>query len=121
MSAIQDAKKKIENRAQERFQKEHAEYEESLAERKNCEEISGKKKVGKVPLPPIAGPKKHDQVNLTDEESRIMPKSGGGFEQAYNAQASIDVSTMLIVAKPCNPATKRQTRTCSGNSETKTV
>jgi hypothetical protein len=28
-----------------------------------------------------------------------MPKSGGGFEQAYNAQASVDVDTMLIVAR----------------------
>jgi len=35
-------------------------------------------------------------VNLTDAESRIMP-SHGGFEQAYNAQAAVDVETMLIV------------------------
>jgi len=34
---------------------------------------------------------------LTDEESRIMPVSGGGFEQAYNAQASVDMDTMLVV------------------------
>jgi hypothetical protein len=27
-----------------------------------------------------------------------MPKSGGGFEQAYNAQASVDIKTMLVVA-----------------------
>ncbi len=26
-----------------------------------------------------------------------MPVSGGGFEQAYNAQASVDIDTMLIV------------------------
>ncbi len=38
-----------------------------------------------------------DQVNLTDEESRIMPVSGGGLMQAYNAQASVDLDTMLIV------------------------
>ena len=36
-------------------------------------------------------------MNFTDEESRIMPVSGGGFEQAYNAQASVDMETMLIV------------------------
>ena len=36
------------------------------------------------------GPRpKTDQVNLTDEESRIMPVSGGGFEQCYNAQAGV--------------------------------
>ncbi len=42
--------------------------------------------------------KDHDQVNLTDEESRIMLVSGGGFMQAYNAQASVDLDTMLMVA-----------------------
>ena len=28
-----------------------------------------------------------------------MPTAGGGFEQAYNAQAAVDVGTMLIVAQ----------------------
>ena len=46
---------------------------------------------------PEPGVKDKDQVNLTDEESRIMPVSGGGFMQAYNAQASVDLDTMLIV------------------------
>jgi hypothetical protein len=36
-------------------------------------------------------------VNFTDEDSRIMPVSGGGFEQAYNAQATVDQGTLLIV------------------------
>lgn len=36
-------------------------------------------------------------MNLTDSESRIMP-SGSGFEQAYNAQATVDTASMLIVA-----------------------
>ena len=27
-----------------------------------------------------------------------MPVSGGGFEQAYNAQAPVDAQTMLVVA-----------------------
>ena len=27
-----------------------------------------------------------------------MPVSGGGFEQAYNAQAAVDAQTMLVVA-----------------------
>jgi hypothetical protein len=45
---------------------------------------------------PTPEPKDKDQVNLTDEESRIMPISGGGFEQGYNAQASVDNETMLV-------------------------
>lgn len=36
-------------------------------------------------------------MNLTDEESRIMRTASGGFEQAYNAQAAVDVETKLIV------------------------
>ncbi len=35
---------------------------------------------------------------MTDEESRIMKVSGGGFEQCYNAQAAVDAGTMLVVA-----------------------
>ena len=27
-----------------------------------------------------------------------MPVSGGGFEQAYNAQAAVDIESMLVVA-----------------------
>jgi hypothetical protein len=49
-------------------------------------------------------------VNLTDADSRIMPTSGGGFEQAYNAQAAVDVDTMLIVAQHVsqNPNDKQE-------------
>jgi hypothetical protein len=39
-----------------------------------------------------------DQINLTDEESRIMPAAGGGFEQCYNAQAVVAAGSMLVVA-----------------------
>jgi hypothetical protein len=34
-------------------------------------------------------PMPKDQINLTDEDSRIMPEAGGGFEQCYNAQAVV--------------------------------
>lgn len=48
-------------------------------------------------MAPDEKPKPSDQINLTDEESRIMPVSGGGFQQAYNAQAAVDMGTMLIL------------------------
>jgi len=38
-----------------------------------------KKPSGKLPRPPTQGPLLTDQINLTDEESRIMPVAGGGF------------------------------------------
>ena len=46
-----------------------------------------------MPETPDPTPKAQDQINLTDEESRIMPVSGGGFEQSYNAQAAVDDKT----------------------------
>jgi hypothetical protein len=39
-----------------------------------------------VRQPPVEGPLPTDQVNLTNEESRISPKAAGGFEQSYNAR-----------------------------------
>ena len=38
-----------------------------------------------------------DQINLTGDESRIMRAADGGFEQAYNAQALIEVDSKLIL------------------------
>jgi transposase len=99
LAAIAKAKAEIERRAGERYRQETAEYERKVAERKEKEEKSGKKPRGKDPQPPQAGPRDKDQVNLTDEESRIMPCSSGGFEQGYNGQASVDVDTMLIVGE----------------------
>jgi hypothetical protein len=34
-----------------------------------------------------------------------MPVSGGGFEQAFNAQAGVDMKTMLIVTRHVTQAT----------------
>jgi hypothetical protein len=51
-----------------------------------------------VPQPPVEGPLPTDQVNLTDEESRIMPVAGGGFEQCYNAQAAVAAGSLLVIA-----------------------
>jgi hypothetical protein len=42
--------------------------------------------------------KEKDQVNLTDEDSRIMKVAGGGFDQCYNAQAAVATGSMLILA-----------------------
>lgn len=99
LSAIVKAKAEIERRAAERYAEEQAEYEQKITERKAKEQKSGKKPAGKKPKEPTPGPKDKDQVNLTDEESRIMPLCGGGFDQCYNAQASVDIETMLILGQ----------------------
>ena len=98
LAAMAVAKAKMAARAEERYQREKAEYDEKLARRAAREEATGKKSGGKPPKAPTPGPRDHDQINLTDEESRIMPVAGGGFEQAYNAQAGVDAATMLVVA-----------------------
>ena len=53
---------------------------------------------GQPPAPPVEGPLPSDQVNLTDEDSRIMPVAGGGFDQCYNAQAAVAAGSLLVVA-----------------------
>jgi transposase len=97
LAAIARAKEAIQARAQERFEREQAEFEAKQAKREAREKETGKKPQGKGPNPPTPGPQAKDQVNLTDNESRIMPSAGGGFEQAYNVQAGVDVETHLIV------------------------
>jgi transposase/IS5 family transposase len=95
LAAIAEAKIEIEKRAAQRHAREQATIEKEVAERVKKEQETGKKTKSKQPK---AGPKAKDQVNLTDEESRIMPTSGGGFEQAYNAQAGVDTASKLIVS-----------------------
>jgi transposase/IS5 family transposase len=111
LAAIAAAKAEIERRAAERLAREQAEYEAKLAAREQKAKDSGKRPGGKPPEPPTGGVRPTDQVNLTDPESRIMPRSGGGgFDQSYNAQAAVDTDSMLIVAARLidTPADARQ-------------
>ena len=93
------ARAKIEARAKERYAREMADHEAKLAAREAKTAATGKKPGGKPPQSPVEGPLPTDQINLTDEESRIMPVAGGGFEQCYNAQAAVAADSMLIVAQ----------------------
>ena len=98
LAAMAAAKAKIAARAQERYTREKAEFDEKMNKRQVKEQDTGKKPRGKTPVAPKSGVRESDQINLTDEESRIMPVAGGGFEQCYNAQAGVDAHTMLVVA-----------------------
>jgi hypothetical protein len=95
---IAEARAKIEARAKERHTREQAEHEAKLAAREAKTAATGKKPGGKPPQPPAEGPRPSDQINLTDEDSRIMPMAGGGFEQCYNAQAAVAAGSLLVVA-----------------------
>ena len=98
LAKLAEARAKIEARAKERFQREQAEYEARLAARDAKAAATGRKPGGKAPQPPKEGPLPQDQINLTDEESRIMPVAGGGFEQCYNAQAAVAADSLLVVS-----------------------
>ncbi len=98
LAAIARAKATIEARAKERHARERAEYEARLKAREAKTAATGKKPAGRPPAAPVEGPLPTDQVNLTDEESRIMPVAGGGFEQCYNAQAAVAAGSLLVIA-----------------------
>ena len=110
LAAIAHAKATIEARAKERHAREQADYEAKLAAREAKTAATGKKPGGRPPAPPLEGPLATDQVNLTDEESRIMPMAGGGFEQCYNAQAVVAAGSLLVIAADVTqaPNDKRQ-------------
>ena len=98
LAAIRQAKAQIEARAAERNALEQADYEAKIKVREEKTTRTGKKPGGKPPAPPSAGVRPSDQINLTDEDSRILPATGKGFEQSYNAQAAVDTESMLVVA-----------------------
>jgi transposase len=98
LGEIARARAVVKARAKERHAREQAEYDAKMAAREAKAAATGKQPGGRPPAPPVAEPGPTDQVNLTDEESRIMPVPGGGFEQCYNAQAAVAAGTLLVVA-----------------------
>src|SRR6476469_3829403 len=98
LAKLAQARAKIEARAKERFEREAAEHKAKLAAREAKAKATGNKPTGKPPQPPVEGARPMDQINLTDEASRIMPVAGGGFEQCYNAQAVVAADSLLVIA-----------------------
>jgi transposase len=105
LAEIAKARAIIEARAKERQAREQAEYDAKMAARAAKAAATGKKPGGRPPAPPVEGPGPADQVNLTDEASRIMPVPGGGFEQCYNAQAAVAAGSLLVVVNDVVQAT----------------
>ena len=98
LAAIRQAKAQIEARAAERDAQEKADFDAKMKAREEKTARTGKKPGGKPPAPPSPGVRPTDQINLTDADSRIMPATGKGFDQSYNAQAAVDTESMLVVA-----------------------
>ena len=99
LKAIAEAKAKLEARAAERHAAEQAEYEAKRSKREARAKQQGRCPGGRAPQPPAPGVRNSDQINLTDEESRIMPAGGKSFQQAYNVQAGVDTKSMLVVTE----------------------
>jgi len=95
---IQEAIDVIESRHAEKLKEQKQEYQRKLAARE-ARRAAGKRPRGPEPKPPSEEVPAQDQYNLTDAQSRIM-KAGTGkhFEQCYNAQAAVEVESMLIVS-----------------------
>lgn len=88
LKKIREAKKRLEERQAEEDRE------------KGRHEGDGGRPNGKKGKPfknEFGQPREKAQDNFTDPESRIM-KAGNGFEQSYNAQASVDEEHQIIVA-----------------------
>ena len=97
LAAIAEAKAKIEARARTRYAQAKPDYDAKLA-RQDAKRAAGKKPGGKPLVVPVEKPLPTDQINLTDEDSRIMPVASGGFGQCYNAQAAVAAGSLIVVA-----------------------
>lgn len=101
---LKAARAEMEARAAVRLAAERTDYEAKKAAREAMR-AQGEKPRGKEPKEPESKPGPKDQVNFTDPESRIMPCGGKtNFEQAYNAQAGVEIESRLIVTKRVSQA-----------------
>jgi transposase len=97
---LAQARKVLEERANERYAAEKAEYEAKMKERIKKARKRHHKPKGRPPQPPEPGPREKDQYNFTDPDSRIMKNStNDGFDQHYNVQVAADQDSLLIVAQ----------------------
>ena len=76
LACIERAKAEIIRREKERYEKEKAEYEAKMEAREAKEMDTGKKVGGKTPKEPKEEISGKAQMNMTDEESRIILKVG---------------------------------------------
>ena len=107
LAKIQEAKKVVEQRASERYQKEKEEYDAKMEQRNQKKEKTGKKPGGKEPKAPSDEPNDKDQYNFTDPESRIM-KTSRGFDQCYNGQAVVNDDMVIVGAYSNSHANDKQ-------------
>lgn len=93
LAAIAEARERLEQRQREAdLQRGRNEGDERKPRDKG-----GKPKGGRYKRD-FGVPEDKAQENFTDADSRIMKRSGGGFDAAYNAQLAVDEAAHIIVA-----------------------
>lgn len=97
LAKIQEAKRVVEQRASERYQKEKVEYDVKMEQCKQKKEKDRKNPRGKEPKAPINRQNDKDQYNFTDPQSRIM-KTSRGFDQCYNSQTAVNDDMIIVGA-----------------------
>ena len=103
LKKIAEAKAALEAEARRKAEEKKAEAEARIGQRRQQEQETGKKTVGRppqIPDPDQAKPEAAAQRNFTDPDSRIMADGAnkGSFVQAYNAQIAVDAEAQIIVA-----------------------
>jgi transposase len=106
LEMIAELKKKIEAEAEVEREKVREEVKKRRAEDGEWEQRTGQKIEGRYPQEPGVGKKPliaESRRNPTDFDSRVM-KEGltGGFIQAYNCQAVVDLNQIILVAEVTN-------------------
>lgn len=96
IAAIKAAVERIRVREAERVEREKAEREETDAEGAELEAANGRRFKSQPNRHKIK-PRPNPQLNLTDEDSKIM-HGGDGFVQAYNGQLAVDIDSLIIVS-----------------------
>lgn len=107
LAKIQEAKRVVEQRASERYQKEKEQYDSRMEQRNRKKEKTGKMPRGKEPNAPTEQPNDKDQYNFTDPQSRIM-KTSRGFDQCYNSQAAVNDDMVIVGAYSNSHANDKQ-------------
>lgn len=107
LKAIAEAKERIRAREVEQEAQDQRDWEEILADRERIAQINGRNLESRPPKRPKKGDHPNPQLNLTDEESRIMP-SADGFVQGYNAQLAVDSAMFILAADVSQRPTDRR-------------
>jgi transposase len=91
---LEQARRRIEERAKQKADAEQAEYARKVKAR---EKRQGRAKGGQIKEPDPT-PQPQDQDNLTDPDSRLMRKNKrSAYEQDYNAQAAVDADGSQLI------------------------